>query len=100
MGEVTPLRPAGSPRRTLFTDERGAGLRITWHPERDLVVLSLGRDDVCVGTFRLTVADAHRLVEFLTGHLAQRGSDATRDLGAHGTAPASAYESRAADSSA
>jgi hypothetical protein len=70
MGEVMPLRPGGGPRRALFSDERGTGLRATWHPERDLAVLSLWRDDVCVGTFRLTRADAARLVAFLHDHLA------------------------------
>ena len=31
----------------------GRALRLTWHHEADVVVLSLWRDDICAGTFRL-----------------------------------------------
>jgi hypothetical protein len=54
-------RRALSTRRDVFLDERGAGLRVSWHPERDLVVLSVWQDDSCVGTFRMTVQDVPRL---------------------------------------
>lgn len=57
------------PRRALFTDERGAGLRASWHPERDVLVLSLWRGHVCVGTFRMEPDDAERLGAFLAAHL-------------------------------
>ncbi len=53
----------------LFTDERGVGLRASWHAERSTMVLSLWRDDVCVGTFSLPPGDALRLAEFVIGHL-------------------------------
>lgn len=36
-------------RREVFIDQRDAGLRVTWHPEQDLVVLSVWHDDRCVG---------------------------------------------------
>jgi hypothetical protein len=95
MGGVTPLRPGGSPRRALFTDARGAGLRVTWHAERDLVVLSLWREDRCVGTFRMPVAEAGRLATFLVDHLAREAAAAreTAPLAATegpGSAPSSA----------
>lgn len=61
--------PEPPPRRTLFIDERGAGMRVTWHAERRFVVLSLWHGDTCVGTFRLTVEEAARLAAFLVGHL-------------------------------
>jgi hypothetical protein len=62
----------------MFLDERGAGLRVTWHPERDLVVLSVWQDDSCVGTFRMAVEDVPRL----TGLLAAALGDWVGQLGA------------------
>jgi hypothetical protein len=58
-----------STRRDVFLDERGAGLRVTWHPERDLVVLSVWQDDSCVGTFRMPVRDVPRLSGLLAAAL-------------------------------
>jgi hypothetical protein len=58
-----------SARRDLFLDERGAGLRVTWHPERDLVVLSVWHDESCVGTFRMPVQDVPRLSGLLAAAL-------------------------------
>ena len=66
MGEVRQL-PVG---RALFVDERGLGLRATWHPERGIVNLSVWREDRCVETFWLSMADAGRLATFLVGGLA------------------------------
>jgi hypothetical protein len=53
----------------MFLDERGAGLRVTWHPERDLVVLSVWHDERCVGTFRMPVQDVPRLSGLLAAAL-------------------------------
>jgi hypothetical protein len=53
----------------MFLDERGAALRVTWHPERDLVVLSVWQDDRCVGTFRMPVQDVPRLSGLLAAAL-------------------------------
>jgi hypothetical protein len=58
-----------SSRRDLFLDERGTGLRVSWHPERDLVVLSVWQDDSCVGTFRMSVQDIPRLSGLLAAAL-------------------------------
>ena len=58
-----------SARRDMFLDERGAGLRVTWHPERDLVVLSVWHDESCVGTFRMPVQDVPRLSRLLAAAL-------------------------------
>jgi len=76
----------------MFLDERGAGLRVTWHPERDLVVLSVWQGDRCVGTFRMSVQDVPRLSGLLAAALgdwvdqAGPGPDpgAARGLGAVG----------------
>src|SRR5215207_11379149 len=58
-----------SSRRDMFLDERGTGLRVTWHPERDLVVLSVWQGDGCVGTFRMSVQDIPRLSGLLAAAL-------------------------------
>ena len=58
-----------SARRDVFLDERGAGLRVSWHPERDLVVLSVWQDDSCAGTFRMSVQDVPRLSGLLAAAL-------------------------------
>ena len=50
-------------------DERGIGLRATWHLDRGFVNVSLWRDDRGVETFHLTPAEAGRLVGFLASGL-------------------------------
>jgi hypothetical protein len=75
-----------SARRDMFLDERGAGLRVTWHPERDLVVLSVWQGDSCVGTFRMSVQDVPRLSGLLAAALGdwvgQTADPGTPGLGA------------------
>jgi hypothetical protein len=66
----------------MFLDERGTGLRVTWHPERDLVVLSVWQDDRCVGTFRMSVQDVPRLSGLLVAALGDWVDQAGPDLGA------------------
>ena len=51
--------------REHFVDDRGTGLRATWHPEGRVVVFSLWHGNRCGGTFRLPVADAARLANLL-----------------------------------
>ena len=77
-GQVHHL-PVG---RELFVDERGVGLRATWHLEHGFVNVSIWRDDVCTETFHLSVADAARLVGFLATGLATatEGFLADRDV--------------------
>jgi hypothetical protein len=69
---VPPARPlprAGS----IFIDARGGdrALRVSWHHESGLVVLSLWRDNVCAGSFRLTVDEVPALIEMLRAGLDQ-----------------------------
>ena len=59
----------GLPRHFAL-DERGVGLRATWHSAHGFVNLSLWSGDHCVQTFHLTPAEAGRLVGFLAGVLA------------------------------
>jgi len=63
------------PGRHLAVDERGIGLRATWHVERGFVNLSLWRNDRCVETFHLTPVEAGRLIGFLVSRLADAVPD-------------------------
>jgi len=63
-------------------DDRGHGLQATWHASRGFVNLSLWRDDTCVETFRMSAAEAARLVEFLADGLA--GGDGLPDASVGG----------------
>ena len=51
----------------VFLDARGdrRALRVSWHREVGMVVLSLWREGVCAGTFRLAAEDVPVLVETL-----------------------------------
>ena len=72
VGEVRQL-PAG---RDIYLDERGQALRLTWHPERGIVNVSMWRDDRCVETFRLPIGDVARLVGFLVDGLGSAAAGA------------------------
>lgn len=73
------LRMGGAPaavrhlptRRALFLDERGAGLRLTWHHDRGFANLSVWRGDRCQETFRLSTADAAQVIAFLADGLGE-----------------------------
>jgi hypothetical protein len=64
-------------RRDLFIDERGVVLRVSWHPEQDLLVLSVWHDDHCVGTFQMPVGDVARLKGLLSAGLGDRLAQAS-----------------------
>lgn len=61
---------------TVFLDPRGEdrSLRVTWHHDQQLVVLSLWRDNVCAGTFRLGADEVPDLIALL-----RRGLDDAYD---------------------
>ncbi len=67
MWRPSPLPATGE----VFLDARGdgRGLRVSWHPEVDLVVLSLWRGGTCSGTFRLAVDEVPELIAVLRGGL-------------------------------
>ena len=52
---------------SVFLDPRGEDrtLRVTWHQDSQLVVLSLWRDNVCAGTFRLAADEVPDLIALL-----------------------------------
>jgi hypothetical protein len=54
-----------------FLDARGGArsLRVRWHREEGLVVLSLWRGPECTGTFRLEVEEVPLLIESLRAGL-------------------------------
>lgn len=64
---VSTERPAGE----VFLDARGNGraMRLTWHQESELVVLSLWRDGLCASTFRLAKDDVEEFVDALVDGL-------------------------------
>ncbi|MEV1332978.1 hypothetical protein AB0J20_25790 [Micromonospora costi] len=65
MGEVLPMPTLGD----LFADTRGEDrtMRVSYHPERGAVVLSLWSGGVCRGSFRMPVGDVPRLLALLGG---------------------------------
>ncbi len=64
---AVPARAEGG----VFLDSRGDGraMRLTWHHECDLVVLSLWRDQTCAGSFRLARQDVSAFVDALVDGL-------------------------------
>ena len=67
MANARPLPQTGS----IFLDVRGGdrALRVSWHTEAGLVVLSLWRENVCSGTFRLSIDEVPDLIEILRAGL-------------------------------
>ncbi len=65
---------------SVFLDPRGEDrtLRVTWHQESQLVVLSLWRDNVCAGTFRLAADEVPDLIALLRQGL-DEAYDAARE---------------------
>ena len=66
---VAPLPAAGE----VFLDSRGSGraLRVSWHAEADVVVLSLWSGGTCTGSFRLPVEDVPDMIDALRDGLAR-----------------------------
>ncbi|MGK5740454.1 hypothetical protein [Micromonospora sp. URMC 103] len=68
MGEVLPMPSLGD----LFADTRGEDrtMRVSYHPEREAVVLSLWSGGVCRGSFRMPTGDVPRLLALLSNVVA------------------------------
>jgi hypothetical protein len=66
----------------VFLDARGGAraLRVSWHAEAGVVVLSLWRDRTCAGTFRLGIDEVPDLVDMLRAGLARTYDDARASL--------------------
>ena len=75
MSAVRPFPTTGS----IFLDARGGdrALRASWHEDAGVVVLSLWRDNVCAGSFRLAIDEVPDLIEMLRAGLV-RSYDAAR----------------------
>ena len=73
MPAARPLPELGS----IHLDARGAdrALRVSWHSEADLVVLSLWRENVCAATFRLSIGEVPDLIEVLQSGLHRAFTD-------------------------
>ena len=63
----TPLPRAGE----IYFDARGAdrALRVSWHHDSGLVVLSMWRGEECVGSFRLAIEEVPDLIDVLRAGL-------------------------------
>ena len=74
MAEVSPLPIRGE----VVVDARGGerALRVSWHPEHGLVVLSIWRGNTCVGTVQVDSTEVPHLVDVLV-----RGLAASSDSG-------------------
>jgi hypothetical protein len=59
-------------RGEVVVDARGGGraLRVSWHPEHGVVVLSVWRGHVCVGTVQVDKEEVPHLVDVLVRGLA------------------------------
>jgi len=77
--EVVALPVSGG----ILPDARGGDrwMRVTWHDEADLVVLSLWRGDACVATFRLSPDQVPLLANDLVEGLAGRGQRPSGSIG-------------------
>jgi hypothetical protein len=68
--QVPRARRRLPPRLLLPTDR--ADLRISWHADDDVFILTLWHGDVCVGSAPLAASDAGEVASFLVGRLADR----------------------------
>ena len=78
MPAARPLPAVGS----MFLDARGDGraLRVSWHGEAGVVVLSLWRENVCAGSFRMPVEQVPDVIDLLARGLASSYAEAPRAL--------------------
>jgi hypothetical protein len=67
MEPVSPLPTQGA----VFFDPRDEGrvMRLSFHDDLGAFVVSLWRDDSCLGTFRLAADEAPRLIHTMVGAL-------------------------------
>ena len=79
------MHEAARPQGEVFLDARGNGraMRLTWHHESDLVVLSLWRDGTCASTFRLAKEDVNEFIDALIDGLRDAPGVQVAAPGAH-----------------
>lgn len=81
------------PPGDMFADPRGGDrwMRVTWHHEADVVVLSLWRSASCIATMRVERDDVPALIASLVGGLAETaGSVGSAQTPREAARPASA----------
>ncbi len=81
-GGAAPRSPRADRAGTWFADERGIErrLKISWHGDRRLFVLSLWHRDTCTATFRLPLAEVPRLVNTLVEVLGRAAASTTESV--------------------
>lgn len=74
MSPVRPLPRTGE----VFLDERtdARALRVTWHSEAGVVVLSIWRGNLCAATFQLAIEEVPDLIDVLRAGLDASYGDA------------------------
>lgn len=77
MGEVLPMPAVGDVFRDVRGDDRT--MRVSYHQDREVVVVSLWAGAACRGSFRLAADDAGRLVALLSGIVSPAGATGTPD---------------------
>ena len=72
MADVSPLPIRGE----VVVDARGGAraLRVSWHPDHAMVVLSIWRGNTCVGTVQVDSDEVPHLVDVLVRGLAASAS--------------------------
>ena len=60
-------------------------MRVSWHEESGLVVLSLWRENVCAGSFRLAIDEVPDLIQMLQAGLVRSYEDARDRLSVLGS---------------
>ena len=67
--KAMPVPRADAVRRQWFSDARDDGRRmeLSWHPDEELVIVSLWHGSVCRATFRLPIEQAPALIQTLAG---------------------------------
>jgi hypothetical protein len=90
MGEVLPIPAVGD----VFQDVRGDDrtMRVSYHQDRGVIVVSLWAGPVCRGSFRLAADDAGRLAAFLADVVPPAGAPEPQDDTATVTRPAPSPE--------
>ncbi|HET8604195.1 MAG TPA: hypothetical protein VFM09_09730 [Marmoricola sp.] len=80
MAAVVPFAAPVTGDAELFLDARGGDrvLRVRWHREEEVVVLSMWRGGQCTATFRLAVDEVPTLVAALRAGLDRAYEDTRR----------------------
>jgi hypothetical protein len=77
MAEVLPMPTVGDVFRDVRGDDRT--MRVSYHRDREVVVVSLWAGAACRGSFRLAADDAGRLVALLSDIVSSAGVTETPD---------------------